>query len=59
MQHSAEEILASIPSLKHDAIAASEEIIQDAEILTLQTRDLLEDDVGNSWESEYHRAFPE
>lgn len=52
MQHSAEEILASIPSLIQDALAASEEIMQDAETLAVRVRDMLGSDMSSSWDSE-------
>jgi hypothetical protein len=52
MQHSAEEILASIPLLVQEAITASEEVMQDAGTLATRSRDLLEQEMSTSWDSE-------
>jgi hypothetical protein len=51
MQHSAEEILASIPTLVQEAVTVSEEIMQDAETLATRSRDLLENEISASWDS--------
>lgn len=58
MQHSAEEILASIPLLVQEAVTASEEVMQDAETLAERSRDLLEQEMRTSWDSELIKRDP-
>jgi len=53
MQHSAEEILASIPALNREAIETMQEIMSDAEALAVRSRDLLESEVAAHWEGEF------
>jgi hypothetical protein len=53
MQHSAEEILASIPALNREAIESMQEIIQDAETLAIRSKDLAESDVAAHWDGEF------
>jgi hypothetical protein len=51
LQHSAEEILRSIPTLNREAIETMHEIIQDAESLALRSREMLENEMGSNWDS--------